>query len=252
MENQLRDSFVYIWIDTFLGKQYIGCHKRRFYKKGGEKLSSKEYVSSSKYFLEEYQKRPMDFIRLILGEYDSFEEAREIEERLLTWADAAKNPLFYNRHNGDGKAYNKNISELHKQKISKALKGRPGIIPSEESREKMRLAQLGEKNHNFGKPKSEKIKEKMRKTALKMTKEHKKKLSEGKKGSKNPMYGKSNSGVNHPCYGTTLSDEHKKAIGNASRGRNHSIESKKKQSESMKAIWAKKKLIDNRYGRPNG
>jgi hypothetical protein len=43
------------------------------------------------------------------------------------------------------------LSDLHKEKISKALKGRPGVIPSEETRKKLRESHLGQKGFWTGK-----------------------------------------------------------------------------------------------------
>jgi len=85
--------------------------------------------------------------------------------------------------------------------------------PSEETKQKMKEAKTGEKNHNFGKTPSE---------------ESKKKMKEAKTGEKNPMFGK------------TLSVETKQKMKEAQTGEKnhmfgeeHTEETKQKISESM-------------------
>jgi len=75
--------------------------------------------------------------------------------------------------------------------LEKNRQARMNHVPSEETREKMRLAHSGEKNHNFGK---------------KFSDETRAKLSASKTGEK------------HPGYGKHRSDAVKKAIGDAHRG----------------------------------
>jgi len=81
--------------------------------------------------------------------------------------------------------------------LEKNRQARMNHVPSEETREKMRLAHSGEKNHNFGK---------------KFSDETRAKLSASKTGEK------------HPGYGKHRSEHVRKAIGDAHRGeRNHNF-----------------------------
>lgn len=108
------DSFVYKWIDSFTGMMYIGVHKGTL---------DDGYVCSSKYMLEEYNKRPKDFSREIL-EYGDYNSCRQKEHEILESSNASENPLYYNRWNG-GKYFCISHSEETKSKISAALKGKP-------------------------------------------------------------------------------------------------------------------------------
>ena len=97
-------------------------------------------------------------------------------------------------------------SEETKAKIKAA---RAKQVCSEETREKMRLAHSGSKNHNYGKAMSEKQKEQ---------------ISKSLSGENNPNFGKplseatrikiseKNSGENHYNYGGTITKEHKAKI----------------------------------------
>ena len=83
--------------------------------------------------------------------YDSFiilklkavKNARSYEYRFLRKINAAKNPMWFNKHNG-GPYFkytkNKKLTEEHKRKISKGLIGR---IQSNDTKEKIRLANTG-------------------------------------------------------------------------------------------------------------
>ena len=106
---------------------------------------------------------------------------------------------------------------------------------SEETKQKMKEAKSGEKNHNYGKTLSEETKQKMSdartgeknpmygKTGEKHpmygkehTEETKQKMSDALSGEKNPNYGKT--GEKHPMYGKSLSDEHKQKISEVMSG----------------------------------
>ncbi len=87
------------------------------------------------------------------------------------------------------KGYKQSPEHLERNRLA-----RIGKKASEETKEKMRLAHSGEKNHNFGK---------------KFSEETRRKISESKKGE------------NHPLFGKHRSDEVKKAIGDAHRGEKH-------------------------------
>lgn len=79
---------------------YVGTHKGH---------PTDGYICSSKILLEEYKKRPEDFSREILA-YGSYDEMIKFETAILKAANAAKDPSFYNMHNGDGNFYNKGHS----------------------------------------------------------------------------------------------------------------------------------------------
>jgi hypothetical protein len=86
-------AFVYKWTDNKTGKLYIGVHKGS---------TDDGYICSSKHMLREYKDRPDDFQREILEWFDNYGDARAYETDLLVEADAANNPSYYNRTNGQG------------------------------------------------------------------------------------------------------------------------------------------------------
>lgn len=108
-------SFVYIWEDTKYGMKYIGAHKG---------TPDDGYVSSSKSFMEIYEKRPQDFKRVIVANCDTFENALHQEALLCKAVGAAQNPEYYNLHNGDGKFFSTNI-KYRARRISEGKKGKP-------------------------------------------------------------------------------------------------------------------------------
>jgi hypothetical protein len=188
----MNNSFVYQWTDIKTKKMYIGVHK-------GSPIDG--YICSQDDFLEQYNSRPNnEFIREIIGEYDNYEDAREIECRLLEWVDAAKNPKYYNKSNSgiyffrDGKHsvetkqkmsnVRKGVpkSEDHKQKISKALKGKQNFLGKKISKEhKEKISEA-----NKGRIVSEETKKKLSQARKKRitTEETRKKLSVVHKGKK--------------------------------------------------------------------
>lgn len=177
------EAFVYCWTDKKTNMLYVGSHKGSI---------DDGYICSSKYMLEEYNKRPSDFSRQIVAT-GLHEQMRRLESSILLSIDAASDKKFYNMHNNNGVYILKKHTELTKMKISNSEKGK---IVSEKSKQKMRLSKLGEKNNRYGIKLSEKTKKKMSESAKGrvFTEEHKKKLSEKKKNKKwyhNPIDKKS-------------------------------------------------------------
>lgn len=123
--------------------------------------------------------------------------------------------------------------------------GTAGRVCSEESRERYRQANMGERNPSFGKACSEETKEKVRKANLgrlspmkgrKHSKETRKKMSDSHKGERNYFFGKS------------LSAEHKAKMSESHKGEKFSEERKKKISDSVKRMWEQKSLNNLVYG----
>jgi len=120
---------------------------------------------------------------------------------------------------------------------------------SEESKKKMSEARLGEKNHNFGKPRTKETKQRisealfgkllMEETKQKMsetrlgkthTEETKQKMSEAQLGEKNHMYGKN--GEKNQMFGKFHTEETKQKMSEAKRGKTHTEEHKQKNREA--------------------
>lgn len=134
MAENILSNFVYKWTDNGVAlkhRYYIGSHKG---------APDDGYVSSSKYFNEQYHIRPADFTREILVSFDEYSEAHDYETKLLNSVDARRNPLYYNQSNNTPGWYNKGHTEATKAKLRISLTGR---IFSEEAKEKMSRAALG-------------------------------------------------------------------------------------------------------------
>jgi group I intron endonuclease len=194
-------GFVYCWTDKKTNMLYVGSQKG---------LKEDGYVCSSKYMLEEYNKRPQDFTREIIAE-GNIEDIRKLEEKILVSVNAKKDKFFYNMHNGNGKFYLKGHTEKAKKAIGKSKKGKPRKDLSERNR-------------------------------LGPTEEQIKKQVDTKR--KNGMY----LPENNPMFGKKHKEETKKAHSERMKGENNpnynkkfSEETKLKMSLARKLYWKNKK-----------
>lgn len=105
---------------------YVGVHKGTI---------DDGYIASGKFFMQEYRKRPEDFVRQIIS-CGNYSEMRVLESKILESVDAKRNPFFYNQHNSDGKFYLKFHTDESKIKMSISKKGRPGLKQSKETIDK--------------------------------------------------------------------------------------------------------------------
>lgn len=198
-------TFVYQWVDSKHNKFYIGVHRGSL---------TDGYISSSKILNQEYKLRPHDFTRQVIATSDSYEEMLALETSLLTEANARVNPLYYNMHNGDGKFYNKKQTMAAKKKIRASKLGilnpnhKSNKTVSPETREKMRLARLA----RFTGPLSEETKQKLRDANLgkKQSEETKQKRSATLRGRKRTT--EECISISKGLIGRKLSEEHKQAI----------------------------------------
>jgi hypothetical protein len=151
VNEMLFDSFVYCWTDTRTNMLYLGVHKG---------TQDDGYICSSKYMLNEYNLRSDDFSREIIA-VGNYKEMLKFEAIILKSINAARDPLFYNKHNGDGRPYTEKHSEETKKKLSKPK--------TEEHKQKLRgkrphVNQSGTKNNAYkklkGKSKTQEFKDK--------------------------------------------------------------------------------------------
>lgn len=112
------EAFVYCWTDKVTNKLYVGSHKGS---------ANDGYICSSKYMLEEYNKRPSDFTRQIIAE-GNLKDIRILEAKILQAVNARLNEHFYNMHDNDGFYFDGwkkgEFSEEHRKKMSEAAKKR--------------------------------------------------------------------------------------------------------------------------------
>ena len=118
---------------------------------------------------------------------------------------------------------------IGKEEIVRLLMDPTGRTHTEETKDKMRKAQLGKKKHT---PESKKKISDARKGKT-LSEEHKKKIGEKSKG-------------RQTCLGKKLTEEHKEKLRKAAKGnknakgpQNISEEGMKKRSEATKERWAK-------------
>jgi hypothetical protein len=156
----MKYGFVYIWRDRKYKRYYIGGHWGR---------EDDGYICGSVWMLKAYRKRPQDFKRRVLFKcndktvlwYKEYQYLSLIKEENL--GEKYYNVSCFHYHETSSMK-GKHLSEESKKKISKALKGKPRKPFTAETIEKIRLANIGKNNHNFGKHASEKTREKMSKS----------------------------------------------------------------------------------------
>jgi len=121
-----------------------------------------------------------------------------------------------------GSAWNKGLPKEMQPHYGKTL--------TEEHKKKCSEAKMGEKNGFYGKKHSPETQKKMREAQANRT-------SESYEGNREKMRG-----VKNPFYGKTHSPEALKKMSAVHKGKTISEETKKKMSESIKKMWAKKQL----------
>lgn len=121
------ESFLYCWTDNLTNKLYVGKHKGNI---------EDGYVSSSKFFMEEYKKRPNDFSRQIIAQGTDADMIC-LETKILKSENAAKSESYYNMHNNNGPGSNF-FSTYHtdetRKKLSEMWKGKPRSRAHKDSR----------------------------------------------------------------------------------------------------------------------
>lgn len=136
--------YVYRITNTKLNKHYYGVRSSNI--EPSKDLGFKYFSSSSDtQFIEDQMNNPQDYKYKIVSEFNSREEALELEIKLHTKFNVGINESFYNRAKQTSIFYDKTgipLSSEHRAKMSKKLKGR---VFSKETLERMRLGQLGNK-----------------------------------------------------------------------------------------------------------
>lgn len=169
----MNNGFVYCWTDHETNKLYVGSHKGN---------PNDGYICSSKHFMEQYKERPTDFTRQIIAE-GNIDDIRALEVSILQSMNARKDPMFYNKTNGDKNWFPKGMTKETKQKISKTRKEKK--------------VSSGKNNPMFGRKHNEETKQKLREKAKQQTPtwlgkkfsdEHRKQMSESRKGKNNPNW----------------------------------------------------------------
>ena len=226
-------NYTYMVTNKINGKVYVGSHSWK-----GEGIDPSYYGSGTaitravkKYGKENFQVE-------VLYYYDTVEECRADEERILTEYNVRDCPHSYNIKNAavgftseDIKGekhplYGKHLSDETKKKLSQAKKGKnKGKTLSEETRKKIAQA-------HKGKPLSEETRKKMSQAHKGKTKseETRKKMSQAQKGK--TLSEEQKRKLLQANKGRTLSDEHRQKIAQSMKGKTASEETRQKLSQA--------------------
>lgn len=195
-----------------------------------------EYLSSSahvKAFIEQNGKPDVMRVHKL---FETKDDAKAYETRFIAKVDAVRSSRWLNRHDGGPNwGVARYISEEHRQKISESKKGH---TTSEETRSKMSAARKAYMASEAGKEHLASMianrdpgwhKGKTR------SEETKRKISETKKAQA------SQEGYINPSKGMEKSEETKRKISEAKKGKVQTEEHRKKNSEALKAAWARRR-----------
>ncbi|MDC1282483.1 NUMOD3 domain-containing DNA-binding protein [bacterium] len=139
--------YVYRITNTKLNKHYYGTRSSRI--EPSKDLGFKYFSSSSDVlFMDDQKNNPQDYKYTIVSEFDSREEALELEVRLHAKFNVGVNESFYNKARQTSIYFDFDctgmiVSEETKRKISEKAKLRKGRPVSEETRSKLSKAATG-------------------------------------------------------------------------------------------------------------
>ena len=206
--------YTYMVTNNINGKVYVGSHSW-----SGEGIDPNYYGSGTaitravkKYGKENFQVE-------VLYYYETAEECRADEERILTEYNVRDCPYSYNCKNSAVGFTSEDMTDEIRQKISQANKGK---TISEEHRKKLSQAHKGKtKSEEHRKKLSQTLKgriisdatrQKISQTLKRKTasEEYRQKLSQAMTGKNNPMYGKR--GKDSPNYGKHRTCETRKKL----------------------------------------
>lgn len=203
----MKSYTVYMHINKINGKRYIGitCQKPEKRWRNG-----KGYEGNG-YFIKAINKYGWDnFEHIIIAKGLDEEEAKWLEIELIREWDTTNKDKGYNiTLGGDGTSGCNPLERMTDEQLK-------------EWKRKQSEARKGENNCMYGKHHSE---------------ETKKKLSEALKGENNPMYGKNHSEESKKKMNEPKSEDHKRKISEAHKGKILSEEHKKKISETRKSKY---------------
>ena len=136
--------YVYRITNTKLNKHYYGTRSSKI--EPSKDIGVKYFSSSSDIqFRDDQKNNPQNYKYTIVSEFNSREEALELEIKLHNKFNVGVNESFYNKAKQTSIFYDTTgipLSSERRTKLSKKLKGR---VFSKETLERMRLGQLGNK-----------------------------------------------------------------------------------------------------------
>lgn len=209
-------GFVYLWYDRKHKRYYIGC-------RWGDENDG--YICSSTWMKQGYKHRPEDFKRRILSRV--YTHKKDLLQEEFRWLNQIKDSELGKRYyNLQNHHFGHWSSTEYSNNIISKLKGRKH---SEETRRKISEAQIGKKRV-FTEEHKKKLSESRK--GIVFSEEHKKKLSEKRLGV--PLTNEAKQKMKISLTGRIFSEETKRKIGNAHKGKLVSEETKKKLKDSHK------------------
>lgn len=217
-------GFVYIWFDRKHKRFYIGSHWG---------IEDDGYVCSSNWMRDAHRRRPCDFKRRIIARV--FTNRRDLLLEEHRWLSMTKPQEL-------GSRYYNHTTNVTIPSVS-------GFV-STSTKKKIRDAQVGEKNHMWGKTHTPEARAKISNThkGRRLPPEQTAKTVASRKA--NGSYSRDVSHMNTPEHvaaraaklrGQKRSQEAREKMRQAQLGRKQSFETKAKRSESLKLAWATRK-----------
>jgi len=223
--NEVYTGWIYVIKNTINNKIYIGQTSKNLYirfkqhKRDCEKNFHNMLIhkAMNKYGTENFLIRPVDIIKCVTLT-DFKKELNKLEMYYINIFKTTNKDIGYNLTNGGGGCTGRILSETTKKKISDSKIGEKnpmyGKKWSSAKRIQMKNLMTAENNHNYGKPLSEKTKQKLS-NALKnreISIETRKKISESMIGIKKTDEMRKK--LSESKKGTTLSEQTKQKIKN--------------------------------------
>jgi hypothetical protein len=182
--------YIYKWTHLPSGKWYIGSKARN----GWNPTRHEEYICSSKTV------KPMILENRIEWDYEilhtgSAEDIINLERQILSELDARNNPMSFNQHNGDGiyNRYGVKDCKSTRMKKSNARQGTKNPMYGKRGEQSPNYGKIyteeHRKNQSIGVKKYAENRPQSHNDNISKSLKGNKKLSESKKGEKNPMFG---------------------------------------------------------------
>ena len=237
--NDMKYHYTYRITNVKEGMYYYGVHSCDCLPK--EDIGIKYWSSSKRDCFVDHQKQnPEQYKYKVIKIFGTRIEAVEHEMFLHYKFDVKIHEKFYNDSNQTSTGFDTTGKSPSKETRAKMSKNSSGILnpmfgkpKSEETKEKLRQANLGKKLTDETKQKISKAN-----TGRQLTEESKENIRLSKLGELNPMFGKKHSeevilkikessiGENNGMFGKKHSEETKALIGEKSSGKKHSEETK--------------------------